>query len=93
MPLVVLIVLLILGYVTVGIVTGTVVAFTDNRQHGEAMTDSDAALLAFFSLLWPVMWVYGGVCAVFWCVAHGISGMYGAYQRYLRDLGAPKQLP
>jgi hypothetical protein len=90
MPLVVLVILCVLGYVVLCVLTGTVVAYEDNRKHDEAMDDSDAALLAFFSLFWPLLWVYGGVCVVAWCALHGVKGTYRAYWRYLRYLGVPK---
>jgi hypothetical protein len=95
MPTVVLVTIVVLGYVAMGMVTGTVVAYTDNRRHKEAMTDTEAGQLAFFTVFWPVLLVFIVVCGFGWCVYQGVVhvGKLGSgYARYLRDLGVPKQI-
>jgi hypothetical protein len=86
MPTVVLVVLCVLGYVAMGVLTGTAFAFFDNRRHKEPMTEVEAGQLAFFSVFWPVLLVFIAVCGVF----EGVYQTCKGYARYLRHLGAPK---
>lgn len=86
MPVVVLVVLSVLGYVTMGVLTASVCAYVDNRHEQKPMHSSDASLLAFFSVFWPMLVVvmtFTGMCV-------GVGKVASGYARFLKNLGVPK---
>jgi hypothetical protein len=96
MPGAVIAVIVILGYIAMGVLLGSAVAYVDNRTAKEAMGRTDAAQLAFFTVFWPILLVCITFVGIGWTLSRGFKsvGRVGsAYARYLRYLGAPKQIP
>jgi hypothetical protein len=98
MPLVALVVLIVLGYVTMGVVTGSLLSYYSNRydlKHDQqTMNMADARQVIFFSALWPVFtFLFGTIGGSYLIWTRGIkktSVFVNGYARYLTRLGLPK---
>jgi hypothetical protein len=91
MPFVVLVVLSVLGYVTMGVVLASVVAWVSNRYDKEHPMDmEDSRHLAFCSVFWPVTTVLFGMVGLGFGVCKLVmksSGLVNGYVTYLNGLG------